>query len=550
MKKKSAPVVLFILLVFVILAAAIIFFFFKQGTASKKHIDPEEYFGTPEGDGALIISEQGNSGASSVNDGRTYIDYDTVRGYINDKFYYDEVGRLIVTTPNEKKVYETGDDSGNVRMIGDSLYISLDCVKNNSDIEIKEFDSPKRLVIKTDFDLHRVIITGDSVIRNEPGERSPVIKEVTPEDVVWYTGDEDGYIKVISEDGFAGYMKSGPEVRIGEIPEHDSLIGEYTSLSFDKKINMVFHQADSQAANNALLQSLEGVRGVNVIAPTWFYFNSTSGELENISSKDYVDTAHDEGYKVFAVINDFDGELSSDSDTLETLKNTPARERIISTLTDSCAECGIDGINVDLENVNEECAPHYIEFIRELSVECRNNGLYLSVDTYVPQEYNSFYNREALAEVADYLVTMAYDEHHPGSKEAGSVSSISWVEEALKDAGDTVPEEKTIIALPFYTRLWETASDGALKSTAMGMRQAEDYVTEHSMLTEWDKTTMQNYASQKNTDILYEIWLEDEESLAAKMDVINNYDIAGVAEWKLGLEKQDIWAIIGEKLNK
>ena len=551
MKRRSAPVVLVILLIIVLLGAGLVYFYNKTIAGNKKHIDPTEYFGDPGNEGKLIVSSKGNSNKTALEENGLFIDFDTVRDFVNDKFYYDgNEGTVTVTGP---AFVETVPVTGNEELVKESdgtVYLSLDFIRRYSDIEVGEYDDPARIVVLDDPDMKRILIKDSCFMRREAEKRSYVIRDLTPEDDIFCLGSENGFFKAMTRDGFTGYISTEDVAEVAEAPERSSSLGEYTSLSFDHKLNMVFHQADSQAANNALLQSLEGVSGINVIAPTWYYFNDTDGTLKDLSSDTYVSEAHDLGLMVFGVVNDFDGELSSDAETLETLKSTAARKNIIGTLISSAKEKGIDGINVDLEHVNEECAVHYIEFIRELSAGCRENGLVLSVDTYVPQRYNAFYDRRALAEVADYIVTMAYDEHHPGSPEAGSVSSISWVKEALSDIDDAVPKEKTIIALPFYTRLWETDSDDKIKSTAMGMGEAEGYVTEHSMLVKWDEEHMQNYASIQDGGVLYEIWLEDGQSIKAKMETIGEYDIAGVAEWKLGLEKSEIWAIIGAELNK
>ncbi len=551
MKKKSAPVVLVILLIIVFLGIGLVNLYNRTISGTKKHIDPTEYFGTAGNEGRIVVSSKGNSQRTALEEDGVFIDFDTVRDYVNDKFYYDvNEGTVTVTTPTSVNTVSVRDDPGLIKRSDGNIWLSLDFIREYSDIEVGEYEDPARIVILDDPSLKRVIVYDSCYMRREPEKRSYVIKDIEPGDVLFYLDSGEGFFKAMTRDGFTGYIASEDVAEIAEAPERTSAVGEYTNLSFGYKLNMVFHQADSQAANNALVQSLEGVSGINVIAPTWYYFDDTDGTLKDLSSDSYISEAHDRGLLVFGVLNDFDGALSSDAETYETLSSTSARKKIIDTLAASAKEKGIDGINVDLEHVNEECAEHYIEFIRELSAVCRERGIVLSVDTYVPQSYNAFYNREALAEVCDYVVTMAYDEHHPGSPKAGSVSSISWVEEALSDVDTAVPASKTIIAIPFYTRLWSTDSEDKVKSTAMGMSESEKYVTEHSMLTKWDDSVKQNYASLKDGGVLYEIWLEDEQSIKAKMETISEYDIAGVAEWKLGLEKSDIWAIIGAELNK
>lgn len=592
MSKKRAPAIFVIILIVIIAAAALIYYFLGGGFSSRKHMDAADYFGNAADGEAAIVSTEGLSDKKAlISNDITYIDYDTVHNYINDKFYLDTTENILtVTTPTEKVqtdittadasviMISSGDevDSGDTagespegaadnsgqeaadNVTGEStqdaetgklVYISLDYIRQYSDIEVNELSDPARLVIRDRWDLENATVNKDAPIRFEESKKSVIIKDAAAGDTLTVISRGTDFARVMTSDGFVGYI-SNDVLTISDPASHESSLGEYTSLSFDGKINMVFHQTDSQDANSYLAKSLEGVSGVNVIAPTWFFIDDTSGNLTDLTSSDYVNTAHAAGLKVFAVLNDFDGGISSRDETGAVLSSTSARNKIISFVISSVQNAGADGVNVDIENVNENSSEAFNEFLRELSVECRNAGLYLSVDTYVPQPYNTFYDREAFAEVCDYVVTMAYDEHTSGSEEAGSVSSISWVQQALSDAGTVVPAEKTVIAIPFYTRVWTTDKSGGITSSAMGMSEAENYVSEHSMLRSWDDKLKQNYAVLESSGEKTEIWLEDGESISAKMEEIISANAAGVAEWKLGLQSSDIWQVISEYLSQ
>ena len=592
MSKKRAPAIFVIILIVIIAAAALIYYFLGGGFSSRKHMDAADYFGNAADGEAAIVSTEGLSDKKAlISNGITYIDYDTVHNYINDKFYLDTTENILtVTTPTEKVqtdittadasviMISSGDevDSGDTagespegaadnsgqeaadNVTGEStqdaetgklVYISLDYIRQYSDIEVNELSDPARLVIRDRWDLENATVNKDAPIRFEESKKSVIIKDAAAGDTLTVISQGTDFTRVMTSDGFVGYI-SNDVLTTSDPAYHESSLGEYTSLSFDGKINMVFHQTDSQDANSYLAKSLEGVSGVNVIAPTWFFIDDTSGNLTDLTSSDYVNTAHAAGLKVFAVLNDFDGGISSRDETGAVLSSTSARNKIISFVISSVQNAGADGVNVDIENVNENSSEAFNEFLRELSVECRNAGLYLSVDTYVPQPYNTSYDREAFAEVCDYVVTMAYDEHTSGSEEAGSVSSISWVQQALSDAGTVVPAEKTVIAIPFYTRVWTTDKNGGITSSAMGMSEAENYVSEHSMLRSWDDKLKQNYAVLESSGEKTEIWLEDGESISAKMEEIISANAAGVAEWKLGLQSSDIWQVISEYLSQ
>ena len=317
----------------------------------------------------------------------------------------------------------------------------------------------------------------------------------------------------------------------------------FTSLTRDYKINLAWHQVTSEAANGAFEQTVKDLQGVNVISPTWFSVTGTEGTISSLASAEYVEKAHKKGMEVWGLIDNFDKNVS----TLETLSKRSARTHIIEMLLSEAKRVGMDGINLDFEALTEEEAPHFIQFVRELSVMCRANNLVLSVDNPVPQ-YTSFYNRKEQGIVADYVIIMGYDEHTVGAETAGSVASLPFVEAGIVQTLKEVPKEKVINGVPFYTRLWTENNNGAVTSEVFGMDQAEKYVQEKGMEVYWNKDVSQNYGELATSEGTQKIWLEDEKSLEAKMKLIQQYELAGVAEWKLGFERADVWPVISKYL--
>ena len=311
----------------------------------------------------------------------------------------------------------------------------------------------------------------------------------------------------------------------------------------DGKVNMVWHQVTSTDANAYFADATANMTGVNVISPTWFYLLDTSGNIANISSADYVAQAHEKGLKVWGLIDNFTQEVS----TTETLSNTAARQNIISQLIQAATSVGMDGINVDFESLSEDVGIHFLEFLRELSIECHKNNLVLSVDNPVPEDFTSHYDRAEQGRVVDYVIIMGYDEHYVGS-EAGSVASLPWVEQGIQDTLDEVPAKRVINAIPFYTRLWRTTG-GNVTSEAIGMDQAQQTIADNNVETYWDKTTSQNYGKYDIDNSTYQIWLEDAQSVAEKVKLVSKYDLAGVSAWKLGFENNGIWQVISDNLN-
>ena len=318
---------------------------------------------------------------------------------------------------------------------------------------------------------------------------------------------------------------------------------EYQHLSMDVPVNLSWHQVTSAEANSYFADAVANVSGVNVISPTWFYLTDTAGNIADISSADYVQQAHDRGMKVWGLIDNFTADVS----TTDTLSQLSSRQNIISQLMAAAERVKLDGINIDFETLSEDAGPHFLQFLREISIECHKRNLVLSVDNPVPEDFTSHYDRGEQGEVVDYVIIMGYDEHYVGSEEAGSVASLPWVEKGVADTLTEVPAERTILAIPFYTRLWKTTG-GALTSEAIGMDQAQNVLAENQAEPIWDGSVGQNKASFEKEGSSYDIWLEDAQSIAEKVKLIPKYKLAGVAQWKLGFENSSIWQVISDNL--
>lgn len=558
-KKKFHPTLLILLLVAGIAAAGFLFYYISARIPSNKHEDAAEYFGISNEDevgitaGATVASERG-----ITQNGSIYLPVDVVSASVNPGFYYEDTDQLlIVTTPTEKTVLDltSGTSSGNEAVtIDGQIYVALDYLEKMSDIEVSTYDSPSRVVIKRVFDYAAGTLKEDTAIRKEPSIKADIIKDGAKGDTLRLldvssdgtAADEktENWTNVVTDDGYVGYVEDDELTDIREQKDqHTSPIGEYTTQNDGTPVNMVFHQTTSQASNNAFSEATANVSGVNTIAPTWFFLNNNKGEMTSIASSAYVTAAHNAGMKVWAVMNDFDGGVNSSESTASALSTEAYRSAMINTVMQGLEESGADGLNVDFERVNKDSAPAFLELVRELSVECRNRGLVLSIDNYVPT-FTSYMGRGEQARVADYVVTMCYDEHSSGSEEAGSVASLPFLTKGLEDTLKSVPSSKLIAAIPFFTRMWTTDGSGSPESTAYGMEDAKAAADSLGMELSWDKNLGQNYGEVESNGTKYQIWMEDEESVEAKMKEIQSLNIAGVAEWKLGQENSDVWPII------
>ena len=558
-RQKQDPVRIVLLLAAAVALIGIISFAAGRFIPTSSKRDPKEYFGIEGRDevGVVVNGHVFETPGITLNE-EIYLPIDEVSKYLNPGFFYSENENMfIITTPVEKIAVSVADSAEqNLFVSRDGKnYISYNYLYQYTDMDGDVvLGDTDRIVIRTVFDYDMRTVGEKAVVRERPTIRGLVLEKPeagTQVSILEADGSMDAgaWTRVTTPTGYTGYVENkyleGDMIHVTEDRVRPELI--YTHILREDKINMVFHQTDNQASNNMLAQSLEGVSGVNVIAPTWFYLESPEGDMSSVASDTYVATAHSRGLSVWTVANDFDGAVNSSKDTFSALSTYAGRSKIIDTIVSETVRVGADGINIDFEKVNADCAPYFLEFIRELSVSCRTQGLVLSIDAYVPT-YTKYLGRAELARTADYIVCMCYDEHTSGSETAGSVSSLPFVQKGIRDTLKEVPPEQTVIALPFFTRLWKVNENAAPTSSAMGMGEAAAWLSENAANVVWDEETGQNYAEAKGVDGTSKIWIEDAQSISEKMKEVMAAGCAGVAEWKLGLETQDIWQVISDHL--
>lgn len=564
--KKIIPVLVAIVLIFIVVAVGFGAKIMDRYSYSKERADLEEYFeirGTD--DVPIILQDERIEEHAKIWDNTCYFDFDTVHKYFNDRLYEDKIEKLLIyTTPYTiirteigSSVCQTSIDEYNdmgyiiSRYEGETLYVAADFVKQYANFSYELFTEPYHMQVYTQWDERQIAdINKDTQVRYQGGIKSDILTDVSMGDSVIILEEMETWTKVKTKDAYIGYVENKrltDKRTVQPVPVTDYVEPEYTSISKDYKINLAWHAVYSLSGNDTLKEVLYSTKGVNTISPTWFVLTGDEGSFTSLASKAYVQSAHDMGLEVWALISNISETETIDMYTL--LSRTSSRTNLINNLIDTALEYDLDGLNIDFESISVDAGEGFIEFIRELSIPCRANGIILSVDNYVPKGYNNHYHRKEQGLVADYVIIMGYDEHHGSSEEAGSVASIDFVEEGIEKTVAEVPADKVINAIPFYTRIWETKGS-TVSSQAVGMDMAEEYVANHSMEIKWDETTCQNYGEYQSGDSFIQIWLEDAESIQVKLNIMDNYNIAGVAEWRLGLEKASVWGVIEEYTNR
>ncbi len=555
-KKKAAPVLVVLILIVLVGAAGVGSFLINRYKPGTEYMAGNEYFNlTDENSVALIQNGELLEEQAVLIGGEPYAAYTYVESQLNSCFYWDEETKGILLTtsggvqtllPGDAAVAKTPGGQPAVQQESDGkVYISLDVVKEYTDLDYAYYSDPNRVVIRNEWDgVEQATVQSDTAqVRQKGGIKSLILADVQKGDTLLYLENLDNWCKVMTADGYTGYIQtediSEPEAIEARTAKKDS----YERITRDHKINLVWHQSTSTESNDAMAEMTAEMTGVNVISPTWFSVTDETGTISSLASADYVKLAHDAGREVWGLIDNFNEAFDETTD----LAYASVRSRIIEQLLAEAASCGMDGINVDFENLKEAGIPHYLQFLRELTSAAHAQNLVVSVDTPVPQAYTMYYQRGEQARFVDYMIVMAYDEHFAGSEEAGSVSSLPFVQQAVEEMTRVMPADQVICGIPFYTRVWtEKFGQSAITSEVLGMDGAKNYAKENQMTETWDASLGQNVATVETSDARYTIWMEDEQSMEEKLKVIQSADLAGVAEWKLGFECADVWSLISE----
>ena len=567
-KKRSRinPAAVGILGILLVLCVGAAVFLIKKYAPSKERMNLNVYYGIEKEDElAIIIQNTLIEEKGIVLEGRPYVSTQVVKDYINSRFYWDSAENLyIYTTPEEMITASVGEsqytvdkktvasDYQIVKVEEGVAYVALEYVKDHTAMDYHYLEDPNRVQITCEYgEVPVVEARKNAVVRYRAGIKSPILTDVKKGDMLYVLEEPeeiDKWTRVRTQDGYIGYIRDSKlKKETTTVLSTDFVEPEYPDLVKDEVINLAWHQVTNKEANKGVYEKLAQAKGVNVLSPTWFFVRDNNGNIQSLATSDYVSYCHQNGVEVWGLVENIT--YAGQIDITSILSKTSSRQNLVTQLIAQAIQYDLDGINVDFEALPGAAGDGFIEFIRELSILCRRNNIILSVDNYVPMAYNQNYNRKEQGIVADYVIIMGYDEHYAGSEEAGSVASIGYVRNGIEKTLEEVPARKVINAVPFYTRLWKTDSEGKVTSSAIGMDSAEKTLENNGATPEWSEEYGQYYAEFTNSEGFYQVWLEEERSIEEKAKLMKEYQLAGIAAWRLGYERNEIWDTILKYVN-
>ena len=560
MKKKIIPVLFVLVLIILIGAVAVGLWLKEKYSYSNEVLDLQEYLQVKNGERAILLGNDRLEEKALVENDVCYLTLSQVRRDLNEIFYVDEEeGLLLYTdaeTTMEARMGETGYYTDGVKtdtpyviymQKGGKSYLALDFVGLFTSFEYRVYDYWMQLTTSWD-EKNMIVASGETKLRQKGGIKSPILADVSEGDELEILERMTDWCKVKTADSLIGYVENkmlGEEFRRTPVPVTDYVEPEYTNISLDKKVSLGWHSVGGIGGNASLDNMVAGTKGLNVIAPTWFSLIDSEGGMRSFGETSYVDRAHQLGLQVWGVLDDFNYELETGTpiSCYSVLSSTSNRRKLEQTVIDEALRLGLDGINLDFEQLSEECGVHYAQFLRELSVLCRKNRLILSADNKVPYHYNEYQCLDVQSVVADYVIIMGYDEHWHKRGNPGSVASIDYVTGGLEKTLEKVPANKVINGLPLYTLVWKI--DGAtVTDEILSIANTPAFLQRINKKPDWDNAACQNYLEWTSGNATYKVWLEDAESIRMKLNVMIANKIGGAAVWRLGYGTPAIWELI------
>jgi len=516
---------------------------------------PEDSIEYDSGDNAFIVDDENI----------IYISIGVLSDHLNTKTYFDSEEKIAIITTLDKVIRfygKTSEVTINNKKVdhikpmiidGEKPLVPLSQIEEYLKIESKILGENGSIIIKSLFDNEIIgeTVKEKAILKKDKSNWAEIAGVLDKGHIIQIIGEDDVWIKILTEDGTEGYIKKR---NVGNLEEISGLVPEKNESIWKPEKDRILLTWESVYSRNPDTEKIKEMDGLNVISPTWIHLKSPTGDLKHNISKDYIAWAKKRGYKIWALFsNSFDPKLTD-----AFLNNSAARERVINDLLKLIKENNMDGINIDFENVYLKNKELLVQFVRELTPVFHENDLVVSIDVTVKggsDNWSRFYDRRALGEVVDYMAVMTYDEHWGSSPVSGSVASIQWVERGIRGILEEVPAEKLLLGVPFYTRIWiETPSEKApnkmdVQSKAISMKTAMNILEKDNIIELWDEAAGQYYIVYMENNKVHKVWFEDSKSIELKTDLVNKYNLAGVAAWRRGFETEEIWTVIDNTIN-
>ena len=575
-RRNTARVIVIIVIVAVL--AALIWFvglpLYRAAQPGTERVDLRDYlFLTGPESAAVMLGENRSSTDALVRGGTVYWGAENVRRLFSDKFWFNvDEGVLLFTTADEVVSAKAGESSytrhaeaapadgvtpEEVRtdapvflIVNGRAFIALDYAGQFSNFEYEFFKEPYRVQIYAKDEVFEgAEVIKNTALREGTDIKDGIVSDLAYGDTVFVLKRMEGWTKVRTRDALTGYVENkhlsaesfDVEIRM----PRDYVPPPYTDLVSEGRLMLAWHLVTVPDANANLDRVIGPAWPLDVISPTWYSLADETGAVISVARKSYVDRARERGLRVWPMVDDFTSGPDREA-RAAMLMSTESRSSFVSYLIGESKELGFDGINLDFELVPSEAASGYEQLLRELSVACRAHGLVFSIDNYPPTERTEHYNRGLQGDVADYVIIMGYDEHWGTSSGAGSVASLPFVRQAIERTLAVVPARKVMNAVPFYTRIWSTTEDGEVSIIATpGHGWQNRWIAENELEPVWDEEMGQDYAEMEKNGSLIQVWLENEASMLARIELMEYHDLGGVAAWQIGLEAPSIWDILG-----
>lgn len=495
-----------------------------------------------------------------IEDNVIYLSKADIANFFDKYIYQEENSNQIVTT-YDKKIATIGFEKNSITINGSEKdiyahaikkdkveYLPISEMKDVYDIEIQNIENSKVITMDSfNKEQKRAIVSSNMPVKSSTNLIAKTVDRIEKGESVIVISSDRGYTKIRTEKGKLGYVKSEKlenEYTVREAMEEEKQLEGKINLTWD-----YFSKYSSAPERKGTT-----IEGVNVVSPAFFYLDEKGDFKENVGSKGqaYIEWAHSNGYKVWPMFSNAEAASKSLSITSSIVNSYEKRQELIENIVKACVKYELDGINIDFENMKQEDKDMFSRLIIELTPRLKEIGLVTSVDVTAPdggETWSMCFDRHVIGDVADYIVFMAYDEYGVSSTKPGTTAGYDWVKLSLNKFLQTeeIEADKIILAIPFYTRVWTTNSEGKASSKTVDMKNI-DKVIPDGVEKQWNEDLKQNYVEYTEDGNKKQIWIEDEDSLKAKISLITENNLAGVGSWQKGMEPDYVWGMLKQEL--